>query len=91
MAKLPCIWLYLGGCTFRWGRGDLTIDVLLGDTGAVHENDHRIAAIPVDHEWTDVRDLDQRARAWLKAMASKRAFASPRGARGAKPGNGPSA
>lgn len=73
MARIPCQWLFLGGFTFRWGRGDPAIDVLRGDTGPVHGNGRRVAVIPVDQSWKDVQDLQQRARAWLRATAAKRA------------------
>lgn len=76
VAKIPCQWLYLGGFTFRWGRGDPAIDVLRGDPGPVHEDDLRIASIPVEHSWADVRDLDKQARAWLRATAARRAAAA---------------
>ncbi|SDY88775.1 hypothetical protein SAMN05216215_103816 [Saccharopolyspora shandongensis] len=81
MAKLPCQWLYLGGFTFRWGRGDSAIDVLRGDTGPVHENHQLVVSIPVDHSWDDIRDLDQKARAWLHATAAQRAATSWRKSR----------
>ncbi|MFI0466139.1 hypothetical protein ACH347_18855 [Saccharopolyspora sp. 5N102] len=66
----------MGGFTFRWGRGDSAIDVLRGDTGPVHANHQLVVSIPVDRSWDDIRDLDQKARAWLHATAAQRAAAS---------------
>ncbi|TDD83262.1 hypothetical protein E1202_25810 [Saccharopolyspora karakumensis] len=73
MARIPCQWLFLGGFTFLWGRGDPAIDVLRGDTGRVHGNGRRVAVIPVDQSRKDVQGLQQRARAWLRVTAARRA------------------
>ncbi|MGP4018545.1 hypothetical protein [Saccharopolyspora sp. 5N708] len=74
MARLPCAWLYLGGHTFRWGRGDQYMDVLAGDVDATHEDDHRVGRIEVRQEgWSDISDLATQARKWLRATAAQRA------------------
>ncbi|MEV6230787.1 hypothetical protein AB0L88_23290 [Saccharopolyspora shandongensis] len=47
----------------------------------MHENHQLVVSIPVDHSWDDIRDLDQKARAWLHATAAQRAAASRRKSR----------
>lgn len=68
----PCIWIHMGGFTFRWARGD---DVMIVQRGK-HLGDHGIADIvaqvPVHGDWQDSAEVRVRANYWLAQQTAKR-------------------
>lgn len=66
MAELPCAWIYRGGHTLRWGRGDHEITVHGGDQRARHDNAHLLDTVHIDHDWRDHSDVSMQADKWLR-------------------------